>query len=293
MNKDSTLSGILCVLAAAMLWGTTGTIQGLLPPGREPVAVGAFRVLLASVSLWTAFLLSGTSAKTMLELPKRRVLAAGLAIAGYNLFFFAGVSQAGVGVGTAIALGSGPLWVSLFELVFTARRPSCRSLVGQTAAIAGLVILVAGDIGQGQGSLSGYGLSALAGFFYGSYVFITGGIDQKIPSALLAAATFSVASVVLSPSLLLLSLSWIDMRSIFLLVFLGVFAAGAPFFLFTFGVRRMHASTAVTLSLAEPFTAWILATVVLGEPLTQSKVIGALLLVVGIRTVAGIARSSD
>ena len=292
LGKNSTFSGMLCVLTAAMLWGTTGTLQGLLPPAREPVVVGALRVLLASVGLWAAFLISAPSTKSMPELPKRRIFAAGLAIAGYNLFFFAGVSLAGVGVGTAIALGSGPLWVSLFELVFSGFRPSPRSLAGQAAAITGLTVLVAGDIGQG-GAFSGYVLSALAGLSYGSYVYITGGVNQKIPSTLLAAATFSVSSLVLAPSFLLLSTAWIDLRSIFLLLFLGLVAASIPFFLFTFGVRQMHASTAVTLSLAEPFTAWVLATVVLGEPVTQSKVVGALILVVGIRIVAGATRSSD
>lgn len=293
MNKDVRFIGALCVLAAAVLWGSTGTIQGLLPPAREPVVVGTFRVLIAAAGLWTAYLFNRPCASAVFALPRRRVLAAGLAIAGYNLFFFAGVSLAGVGVGTAIALGSGPIWVSLFELLFDARRPPLLSLTGQVAAIAGLVILVTGDVQQGQDSLGGYGLSTLAGLFYGAYVYITGGFDSKIPSALLAAATFSVASLALVPSLLVLPMAWVDPRSLGLLAFLGLAAAAAPFFLFTFGVRRMPASTAVTLSLAEPFTAWLLATVVLGEPLTQTKIIGALLLVVGIRTVAGSTRLSD
>ena len=289
MNKNSAFFSILCVLAAAMLWGTTGTIQGLLPPNREPVVVAAVRVLLGSAALWLFCLFSGVSVKAILTLPRWRIFGAGTAIAGYNLFFFAGVAHAGVGVGTAIALGSGPLWVLAYEILFSARRPSSRSLTGQVAAIAGLAILVAGDAG-GQGSYLGYGLSALAGLSYGTYVYLTGGIGKDANAGLVAATTFSVASIVLAPSLILFSTAWIDLRSIALLAFLGLAATGVAFFLFTFGLQRMPASTAVTLTLAEPLTAWFLATAVLGEPVTLPKAIGAVLLVIGIRVVAGASK---
>ena len=38
--------GIACILAAAMLWGTTGTAQAFAPPGSDPLVIGALRLLL-------------------------------------------------------------------------------------------------------------------------------------------------------------------------------------------------------------------------------------------------------
>ncbi|MHC1762110.1 MAG: DMT family transporter [Negativicutes bacterium] len=292
MTKNSTLFSLLCVLAAAMLWGTTGTIQGLLPSSRNPVVVAAVRVLLGATALWLFCLVNGVSIKVLLGLPRWRICGAGTAIAGYNLFFFAGVAHAGVGVGTAIAIGSGPLWVLAYEIIFSARRPSSRSLTGQATAIAGLAILVMGDM-QGQVSFLGYALSLLAGLSYGTYVYLTGGISKETNSALVAATTFSVASIVLSPSLFLFSTAWIDYRSFGYLAFLGIASTGVAFFLFTYGLQRISASTAVTLTLAEPLTAWFLATTILGEPVTLPKVIGAILLVVGIRIVAGASKSPE
>ncbi len=292
MAKNSTLLSLLCVLAAAMLWGTTGTIQGLLPSSRNPVVVAAVRVLLGATALWLFCLVNGVSIKALLGLPRWRIFGAGTAIASYNLFFFAGVAHAGVGVGTAIAIGSGPLWVLAYEIIFSARRTSSRSLTGQATAIAGLAILVMGDM-QGQVSFLGYALSLLAGLSYGTYVYLTGGISKETNSALVAATTFSVASIVLSPSLFLLSTAWIDYRSFGYLAFLGIASTGVAFFLFTYGLQRISASTAVTLTLAEPLTAWFLATTILGEPVTLPKVIGAVLLVVGIRIVAGASKSSE
>lgn len=204
--------------------------------------------------------------------------------------FFFGVGYAGVGVGTAITLGSGPFWVSVFEILFTARRPSVQDILGQITAVIGLAILVTGER---QGSYLGYGFSFLAGLAYGTYVYLTRGFRVEINSALIAAATFSIASIVLFPSLILLPLTWIDSPSIVLLAFLGLVSTGLAFLLFTFGLKKIAASTAAILALAEPLTAWFLATIILNEPVTISKLIGVGMLVCGIGIVAGQLKSSS
>jgi DME family drug/metabolite transporter len=50
-------------------------------------------------------------------------------------------------------------------------------------------------------------------------------------------------------------------------------------------LRHVAASTAVTLALTEPVTAWVLATVVVGEPLSAQKVLGAVLVLAGLTVV--------
>lgn len=39
------------ILAAAMLWGTTGTAQALAPAGVNPLALGALRVAIGGIAL--------------------------------------------------------------------------------------------------------------------------------------------------------------------------------------------------------------------------------------------------
>jgi len=280
------------VLVAAILWGTTGTIQGLLPADREPIIVAAFRVIIGAISLWGLCLMAKVPIKKVRELPRWRFLGTGVAIACYNLFFFSGVAYAGVGVGTAITLGSGPLWVLAFEMVFMAQRPTWQGILGQIVAIVGLAVLVAGNA-PGQGSYVGYGFSFLAGLAYGTYVYLTRGFKVEIHSALIAAVTFSISSVILFPSIILFPPVWLDFNSSVLLIFLGFAATGVAFFLFTFGLKKMPASTAVTLALVEPLTAWFLATVILSEPITMTKVIGVVMLIIGIRIVSGEAKLSS
>jgi len=44
-------AGALFILAATLLWGTTGTAQALAPAGANPVALGALRVAIGGGAL--------------------------------------------------------------------------------------------------------------------------------------------------------------------------------------------------------------------------------------------------
>ena len=287
LPPSSPLLGVFAVLLAASLWGTTGTIQGLLPEGRDPIAVAVYRIGIGigSLALLLFCAFSPSSRAGFKHLPRRLVVSAGLAIGLYNLFFFSAVSLAGVGVGTAIAIGSGPIWVSLFEVVFRHMRPSRAQLLGQAICIIGAIALVASNDSSAVGWV-GYLLAALAGMAYAWYSITTNRVSETIPSGTTAAATFTVAAVLTAPFLLLADSSWVVTSTVPPLLFLGIFSTGIAFYLFTFGVRKMTSSSAVTLSLAEPLTAWLLATFVLREEPSGLKILGALALLIGLWIVA-------
>ena len=116
-SHQSTL-GILAILGAAALWGTTGTIQTLLPPGKDPLVVAALRLLFGAATLFLLAGVSQESRKSFAQLPLASVVFAGVAIGIYNVLFFVAVLEVGVGIGTALAIGSAPLWVTLFDFVF-------------------------------------------------------------------------------------------------------------------------------------------------------------------------------
>lgn len=280
-KSQTTLLGVLAVLSAASLWGTTGTIQGLLPAGRDPVSVAVFRLAIGAGALVLFCLPSARARAGFKGLPGKRIAFAGMAIGLYNLFFFSAVSLAGVGVGTAIAIGSGPVWVSLYEIFFQRLKPLRPQLYGQAICIIGAMALVASNDNT-SGSWLGYLLAALAGLAYASYSVITNRIGQGVPSATIAAATFALAAVFTAPFLLFADIGWVTVQALPPLLFLGVIATGVAFYLYTFGVRKMASSSAVTLALAEPLTAWLLATFILREELSALKILGALLLLAGL-----------
>ncbi len=278
---------VAAVLGAAVLWGTTGTVQALLPAEREPLVVAACRLASGAAALLALACVSTASRRAFRDLPWPRIVAAGSAIGVYNLMFFAAVTQTGVGVGTVLAIGSAPVWATVFELVLSGRLPDRRRLVGQGIAILGAALLVLSGTGA-PGSLTGMAVAALAGSAYAAYSLITSRIGQAAPSATIAAATFAVAAVLVSPALVVLPSEWVLQPASWpKLLFLGIFATGLSYVLYTWGLQRVAASTAVTLALAEPLTAWLLATLVVGEPLTPARLAGAGLLVMGLAVVTG------
>lgn len=272
--------GLVAVALAAMLWGTTGTLQAVLPPGADPLAVGALRVAVGAAALLAVARLRPETVTRALPWPL--VIFAGIAIGGYNLVFFWALTEIGVGIGTAIALGSAPLWATAYDMLIRKEPPTRVRLAGQAIAIAGLSMLMASSSGA-VGSLFGIALAASAGACYVAYSLATSASQLGQAPLRLAAATFSVAAIVTAPVLFWSPLEWLaEPRSWAAILALGVIATAVSYALYTWGLGRVRASTAVTLALLEPVTAWVLATVVVGEPLSALKAAGAALILAGL-----------
>ncbi|MCE6951334.1 DMT family transporter [Cereibacter sphaeroides] len=285
MSASARSLGLTAVILAAILWGTAGTIQTLLPPEREPLVVAAIRLAVGALTLGLMAVTVAESRRAFRRLPLRPVIAAGAAIGLYNLLFFVAVTMAGVGVGTAIAIGSAPIWVTLYEAVVLRRLPTPLRAFGQALSILGAVLLVV-DGPTGSAALSGIALAAIAGAAYAAYSLATGRIGGTVPPGTLAAATFGTAALVTAPVLFILPVGWAaDPDAWPALLFLGMVTTGVAYALFTRGLARLTTSTAVTLSLVEPLTAWLLAVFVVGETMTGAGLLGAVLVFAGLSVV--------
>lgn len=277
--------GLFLVLCAAVLWGTTGTIQTLLPASQEPVVVAAMRMLIGALTLLAMAGCSRRARTGFRRLPVAGVLAAGASIAAYNVMFFLAIPGAGVGIGTALAIGGAPVWVTLYEIIVQRKLPGPGRLAGQAICISGAVLLVLSGTAA-DASVNGIVLAVLAGSAYAAYSVITGRIGHCAPPVVTAAATFSVAALLLVPALFLLPVAWLAAPGVMAkLAFLGIVVTGLSYVLYTWGLQHVAASTGVTLALAEPLTAWLLATFLIGEESSPAKILGAALLLLGLAVV--------
>ena len=292
MSTPKPFFGVLLVLGAAVLWGTTGTIQAFLPEARDPLLVAGFRMVFGAATLFVLAALAQGAFAGFRQLPWGWVLAAAASIAAYNLLFFKGVLGAGVGVGTVLAIGGAPIWVTLSTIVVLRRRPDRITMFGQGLSITGAALLVLSG-GSESSSLSGIILSILAGAAYAAYSTITSKISDAAPSVTVAAATFGMAAVLVVPVFFIAPLNWaLALSPMALLIFLGVVVTGLSYALYTKGLQTVPAASAVTLALAEPLTAWLLATFLVGEANTPAKMAGAALLIAGLYVVSR-ARPAD
>ena len=129
--------GVTLVLLAAVLWGSTGTAQELGAPEASPIAVGAVRLVIGAAALIIiAWLTGGLRGSRQVPIRWAGLMAVG--VAAYQVSFFAAVRQAGVALGTVVAIGSAPLLTGLLVWILTGARPDWRWTASTLVAVAGV-----------------------------------------------------------------------------------------------------------------------------------------------------------
>lgn len=272
--------GMWLVLAAAVLWGTTGTAQAFAPPGVSPLAVGAVRLAIGGSALMVIALLR-RQLRTQ-NWPKWAASAGICGVAAYQVCFFAGVARTGVAVGTVVAIGSAPIFAGLFGWFVLRERPGWRWLGATTLAISGCTVLVLAG-GEIRLDAAGILLATGAGAAYAAYTIANKRLLGSQPPDAVAAVTFFGAALLLSPLLLFVDIQWLaEPRGMLVALELGLLATTLAYVLYTRGLQTVPAATAVTLALMEPLTAATLGIVVLGERPSLPALLGMALILAGL-----------
>lgn len=262
--SKNTLKGTLCVIAAGMCWGTTGTIQAFTPKGASSLSIGAARVVFAGVVLLIYMLIKKRGGLFRGGWSVKGVLLAAAGLAAYQLTFFSAVRLTGVAVGTMVAIGSAPPVAGIFGRILFKEQLPWRWYAATILAVTGCVMLV---LGGNTGALS---VSVLGVFlaFSAALSYALEGVGLR----LIKRDPYDVIAVVSAVSGLMA-----------LLTFLSTII---PYTLFTIGIQNIELGTAYTLSLSEPLTAWLLSTVLLGERLSWIASLGVGILFCGILLLA-------
>jgi len=282
MQANDQRSGIWFVLAAAMLWGTTGTSQAFAPPGFDPLVIGALRLALGgSAMLLMVVLRSGLT--HLHAWPVRETLAAAAFTALYQVCFFAGVAKTGVAVGTIVGIGSAPVAGGLLGYLFRRERLGRIWFLATILAISGCAILSLSSGGDVIIDLVGVMLAVGAGAAYAAYTLVIKGLLERYDPDAAIAVVFCVGALMLAPLLIGRDMAWLaSPRSLAVVTHLGLVTAALAYWFFSRGLQRVQVSTAVTLSLAEPLTAGLLGLFVLGEHLNQLSFVGIALIFAGL-----------
>ncbi len=274
------------VVAAALLWGTTGTAQSFAPPQLSSYWVGALRLAVAALFFWPMLRLSDRPALTsaaLRSLPWHGVGLAAVCMCIYNLAFFAGVRACGVAIGTALALGSGPLWAGLLQAAISRTLPTRAWWLGTGVAVAGVVAMATGQGAAANVSLSGVLLCLLAGLSYATYALVNQRMVTGASPAAVTTTVFTIAALLAVPGALALSgAPQLQTGDAAIVLWLGVVSTGVAYLLFSHALRHISAATGVVLALAEPVTAFVLAIVVVGEQPGAAGVLGLTAVLAGL-----------
>jgi DME family drug/metabolite transporter len=283
-TTTSSNRGAWMVLAAGVLWGTTGTAQAFAPAGATPLAIGAVRLLVGGTALLLfALVRRQLRARGWPWLPTLTVIAG---IALYQVCFFAAVARTGVAVGTVVAIGSAPMLAGLLGLVLLGERPTRRWFLATLLAVGGCTLLVAAGSGQ-ESTLHVDALGVLlalgAGAAYALYTIASRELLRVQPPDAVTAVAFFGGALLLLPLLLFVDLSWLaEPRGLLVALHLGLITTALAYMLYIRALLTVPTATAVTLALMEPLTAATLGVLLLGERLTLVAVAGVMLLLAGL-----------
>ncbi len=204
--------------------------------------------------------------------------AAAVSVGGYQLAFFSAVRLTGVAVGTMVAIGSAPVLTGLISRLTGGPRLTGRWMVATAGAVAGCAVLISGGSTAGV-NLLGVVLAMTAGLCYAVYAItaarlISAGTGERAVLGVL----FGAGAVLLAPVLAASSPGWLlTIRGAAVAAYLGVVTTAVAYLLYGRGLRSVPAPVAVTLGLAEPVVAALLAVVILGERLRPVAAAGVAL----------------
>ncbi|MBB4351585.1 DMT family transporter [Aliirhizobium cellulosilyticum] len=278
------VGGVAAILFAAVVWGTTGT-AATFAPDVSATAIGAAAMGVGGIAqALIAFRKINRSRAALWE--QRSLLAIGaLAVAVYPLAFYGSMRLAGVTVGTVITIGSAPLLSALIEYFLDRTRLTTRWTIGALVGVIGMVFICVaenashGEAVRGESVPLGVVLGLIGGLTYALYSWTARRMMlQGMRSSVAMGATFGLGGLLLVPVLVATGgpflASWSNAA-------VGIYMAAVPMMLgylcFGYGLARVQASMATTITLLEPVIAAVLAVIIVGERLPVLGWIGVAL----------------
>lgn len=278
--------GAALIAFAAALWSTTGVVSRILFDQTDvsPFAVAFARLALAS----PAFIGLGIASlgRRFFQLPPRTgrwVIALGLAQAGFQGGYLAGVSLIGAGLATLVTLCLAPILIALLAALLLGERLTPRILVALPTAITGTILLVASPqaLALGDGLWLGLAAAVGAATVYAAFTLIGRYAAAHVHPMQTAGFGFAAGALALLPVALATGPAAV-LESAGLALPVMLYVALVPttlgYLCFFHGLRHTTATVSSILVLLEPLGAALLAWVVLGEALGPFGLLGALLL---------------
>ena len=277
------------LLLTAFFWGGTFISGRMLAGTVTPFCAAFFRFLIATGCLYV-IVIRRYGAIPRLE--KRQILPVILlgltGVFAYNVLFFNGLRLIPASR-ASIIIANNPIVISVLSALFFGEALSLIKVAGILISVSGAIIaisnadpisLFAGGIGQGDLFILGCVLS------WSTYSLLGKRVIRDL-SPLLAtshAAAIGVTGLFI-PALMEGMPTFVGMYSLVdwsNLAYLGIFGTVIGFVWYYDGIRRIGPSRASLFINFVPISAILLAHVILGEPLTPSLLVGAIMVIAGV-----------
>lgn len=286
-------AGLAAITVTSLLWGTTGT-AATFAPSAGPLAIGAAALGVGGLLQALIAIPALRTARPQLQQQRSLVLIGGLAVFLYPLAFYSSMHTAGVAIGSVVSLASAPLASGVLERVVEGRALSRWWMFAAGLGITGSVMLCVSTMNDSTRGLAptllGVALGLVAGTTYALYSWTTHRLmSSGVSRAASMGSVFGLGGALLLPVLFITGAPLVaSSEALAVAAYIALVPMFLGYLLFGFGLTRVSASTATTVTLTEPAIATLLAVLIVGERLTSLGWIGLALmaLVLALLTVA-------
>jgi len=284
--KANSIKGYLCVIAAAIMWASSGTAgKALFQAGITPLELVQIRVTFSSAFLAIAF---GVFSRHYFQIRLRDLfyflLLGGVAMAVLQLSYFLAISK--VQVAAAILLEYlAPILVALYSICFWKERFTAPKLTALFLAMAGCYLVVGGyDLQLLHMNRLGIMWGLIAAVSFASYTLLgERGMHRYRPWTVIFYA-FLFASI--SLNLIYEPFSYLragySVNQWACLLYIVIIGTILPFGLYFIGVNHIRSTRTMITATLEPISAAFMAFFLLGEVLEPLQILGGILVVAAI-----------
>jgi len=272
MFMTTRANGMLAIVIASFLWGTTGTAANFAPD-ISSFAIGAFSMGFGGILLCVNARERLAQDLSCIRKTPLSLMLGSLCVVLYPLAFYTSMRWSGVAIGTVVSIASAPLFAAIIERLFCKKTFSLKWLLSFVFGASGIVLLSIGraeidaleadEITQQLGIF----LGLIAGLTYAGYSFaVKNMISKGMNSRSAMASLFGIAAIILLPSLFITGKNlFTTVENSMVAIYMAVVPMFLGYLLYGFGLRTIDASTATIITLIEPLIASILAVWIIGE----------------------------
>lgn len=281
---SSSRRGLLSIVVAAILWGTTGAITREIYDldSTNVLSIAFLRLAIAAFVL--ILLCLRTLGLRVWRIKSRDLvlmLCMGAMQAVSQYCYLAAIPECGITIATLIAICVAPVVVVLFATLVFHERMTRKIVFALICALIGTALLTGTSNGENnfRSLLVGVVLALISAITYASVILLGRTLSSRYHPLQVNTTSFASGALILLvcslPNHLVLSYS---VESWLLLLYIGCIPTALAYVLFQVGMRSTPATLTSILTFCEPLTAAILAWIFFDEQLSPSGILGALLL---------------
>jgi len=277
------------LLLMTFFWGSNFTVIKAALREMPGPAFNGLRMVLASLVFLAIISWRDGLARSVRAIPRRDWLPIlGLSVLGhgfYQYLFLGGVARTSAG-NSALIFGCTPITVSLLSAWLGHERPGWTRWAGATLSLTGIYFVVGHGARDGTSALAGDAMIFGAMLCWAGYTVGTKPLLSRYSPLFITGLTMAIGTAVYAP-IALLWLRGVELGDVSAgawtgIVYSSLFSLVAAYVIWYTAVQRLGGGRTSMYSNFVPMVAMTIAAIVLGEPVTTTKLVGAAAILSGV-----------